>query len=59
MSLVYFVYFQMQKIMICHLAFINCFHVLHQGSYHTCWKQVRSSLWELDGNHSSHHEPVL
>lgn len=34
-------------------------HVLYQGSHHSCWKQVWPALWELNGNHSSHYEPVF
>lgn len=34
-------------------------HMLFQGSHHSCWKQVWPALWELNGNHSSHYEPVF
>lgn len=34
-------------------------HMLFQGSYHSCWKQVWPAQWELNGNHSSHYEPVF
>lgn len=33
--------------------------MLHQSSHHPRGKQVWSALWELNGNHPSHHEPVL
>lgn len=40
-------------------CFITSPCALHQGSHYTSGKQVGSALWELDGNHSSHYEPVL
>lgn len=33
--------------------------MLNQSSHHPRGKQVGSALWELNGNHPSHHEPVL
>ena len=33
--------------------------MLCQSSHHPRGKQVWSAQWELNGNHSSHHEPVL